>query len=327
MSLHTFITQKVDVAIMECGIGGEYDATNVISDPRVCAITSLGIDHQALLGQSLPEIAWHKAGIMKNGVVCVSAPQREDALQVLRERSVERSAVLVEIADETVEALKNGKIVVGLKGAHQYVNAAVAVRVCQEWVEKFGKSGNDEGKSVIGSDDAVKTGLESAQWPGRAQTLKFEEEFGDQVVFYFDGAHTPESLTVCGEWFDTVLKSESGRNSDELLRPLTKVAQPFSHVIFCSNDSNKVVNASNTNFTVAKDKSQKVQLGNKESWERVSKGTQHEFAQVHMFDYVDEALAVAAAKNHGGNKITRVLVTGSMHLIGSVLTRCGAEML
>lgn len=65
MAFHVFMEEGVDVAILEVGIGGEYDATNVIDSPWVCGISSLGFDHQKMLGDTLPEIAWHKAGIMK----------------------------------------------------------------------------------------------------------------------------------------------------------------------------------------------------------------------------------------------------------------------
>ncbi len=66
MSLHAFVEEKVDAVIFEVGIGGEYDCTNIIEDPIVTGISSLGLDHQALLGETIGEIAWHKAGIMKS---------------------------------------------------------------------------------------------------------------------------------------------------------------------------------------------------------------------------------------------------------------------
>ena len=65
MALHVFLQEKVDVAIMEVGIGGEYDCTNLIKHPVVCGVTSLGLDHTSILGTTLEKIAWHKAGIFK----------------------------------------------------------------------------------------------------------------------------------------------------------------------------------------------------------------------------------------------------------------------
>jgi folylpolyglutamate synthase len=65
LAFHVFLQEKVDALILEVGLGGEYDATNVIADPVVCGMTALGFDHMAVLGQSIDLIAWHKAGIIK----------------------------------------------------------------------------------------------------------------------------------------------------------------------------------------------------------------------------------------------------------------------
>ena len=65
MAFHVFLREKVDVSIVEVGIGGEYDCTNILSQPVVCGISSLGYDHMNILGNSLGEIAWHKSGIFK----------------------------------------------------------------------------------------------------------------------------------------------------------------------------------------------------------------------------------------------------------------------
>ena len=65
MALHTYLSESVDCAIIECGIGGAYDSTNIIPKPAITGITSLGIDHVGVLGKTIEEIAWHKAGIMK----------------------------------------------------------------------------------------------------------------------------------------------------------------------------------------------------------------------------------------------------------------------
>ncbi len=85
-----FKRERVDVAVVEVGIGGEFDATNVLDAPVVCAVTALGHDHQAILGQTLSEIAWHKAGVFKPGVPAWTITQRPDAAQVLVDRALER---------------------------------------------------------------------------------------------------------------------------------------------------------------------------------------------------------------------------------------------
>jgi folylpolyglutamate synthase len=87
MALHTFIQEGVETAIIECGTGGEYDSTNILPQGSVTetGITSLGIDHVGMLGATIKEIAWHKAGIMKGGVPAFTVKQSPDAQRCSRE--------------------------------------------------------------------------------------------------------------------------------------------------------------------------------------------------------------------------------------------------
>ncbi|KAI8618281.1 Mur ligase [Chytriomyces sp. MP71] len=335
MSLHVFAKEKVDVAIMETGVGGEYDSTNVFPAPYVTTITSLGLDHQSLLGQTIDEIAWHKGGIMKPGVPCITSPQPASAMQILRNRSIERDIApaktipptstqyqLIEIDDKDISALRDTPL--GLKGDHQYINAAVAVASCSEWVSAYNARHGDWKVEYEAED--VKRGLGSAMWPGRSQTLTFPEF--PNATFHIDGAHTPESLEVCATWFNTIhpiypaernillFYCTGGRSPDDLLRPLMRVAQPFTHVIFCSIET-KVHNPSHTNHTVFKDTEMKAQRANAASWERVARGGVHAGAEVIVFGGLDDALAVVG---QGNGVRTNVFVTGSMYLVGTVLT-------
>ena len=124
-----FVEEAVDVLVLEVGLGGRLDATNVVSAPAVCGVTTLDFDHVELLGHTLPAIAAEKAGIFKPGVPAVTAPQRADALARLAEVAGEVGAPLY-VAD--VEALAarcaGGRPpVLGLEGAFQRTNAALAV--------------------------------------------------------------------------------------------------------------------------------------------------------------------------------------------------------
>lgn len=93
MAFEVFIEEKVDVAIVEVGIGGEYDCTNILRKVPVVGITSLGLDHTNLLGNTIESIAWNKAGIMKQGSKVFTVPQTEPSMKVLRERSVEKKVL------------------------------------------------------------------------------------------------------------------------------------------------------------------------------------------------------------------------------------------
>ena len=99
MALHCYLDAGVGTAVIECGIGGEYDTTNILERPLTTGITSLGIDHEAMLGDTIEDIAWHKSGIFKPGAPAFTAPQPEAALVVLQERAKERNAELYTVPE------------------------------------------------------------------------------------------------------------------------------------------------------------------------------------------------------------------------------------
>lgn len=101
---------QVDVVILEVGIGGEYDSTNVIEKPVACGITALGLDHVNVLGDTIDKIAWHKAGIIKPNVPAFAIEQPPEALKVIEERAKEKNAPLTILRDDQVENLKYIKI-------------------------------------------------------------------------------------------------------------------------------------------------------------------------------------------------------------------------
>uniref|UniRef100_A0A8D0G2G0 Folylpolyglutamate synthase n=1 Tax=Strix occidentalis caurina TaxID=311401 RepID=A0A8D0G2G0_STROC len=90
MAFHVFLQEKVDLAVVEVGIGGAYDCTNIIRAPVVCGVSSLGIDHVSILGDTMEKIAWQKGGIFKPGVPAFTVAQPERPLEVLRDRAQER---------------------------------------------------------------------------------------------------------------------------------------------------------------------------------------------------------------------------------------------
>jgi dihydrofolate synthase/folylpolyglutamate synthase len=163
-ALAHFAEQQVDVAVLETGMGGRLDATNVVS-PKVSVLTPIGLDHQQWLGNSLESIAAEKAGIIKPGCPAVSAPQPESVLRVFRETAHARNAEF-----EVITAPFEGTI--GLPGSHQKWNAALAARALEL-----------SGLPVSGAE--IARGFAAAQWPGRFQSL------GPDLVV--DGAHNPHA--------------------------------------------------------------------------------------------------------------------------------------
>ena len=194
MAFVWFARLGADFQVVEVGLGGRLDATNVVA-PRLCAITHISLDHVRTLGDTVELIAGEKAGIIKRGVPVVVAPQSEEALGVFRQVAAERSAPLIDVGSEKtwrrlscdltgqrfeLEGSSDVRTLqVPLLGAHQMENSATAVTA----VEALSGSG------VPISDDAIVWGLETVEWPARMQTFSRN---GRIVVA--DGAHNAHSV-------------------------------------------------------------------------------------------------------------------------------------
>ena len=175
-----FARQEVDVAVIEVGLGGRLDATNVCQ-PIVSVITSLSYDHMAVLGNTLSQIATEKGGIIKSGIPVVIAPQSEEARSVLVQIAEERDAPLTIIGDDinyirqsftlggqSVRIFSSNGIGpidldISLDGAHQVENAAVAYSVL--------KIAEKRGLEKL-SDQSISKGFKEVIWPGRFETLQ-----------------------------------------------------------------------------------------------------------------------------------------------------------
>ena len=195
MAFLHFVERGVDFAVLEVGLGGRLDATNVVS-PLVSVITSLSYDHTHILGHTLAQIAREKAGIIKRGVPVVSAPQPPEAMAVIEQVCREREAELVVVGrDWTWEAgeanLKGQwfKVAGGggqeasrsfwipLLGRHQLINATIVVAA----VEMLRRQG------VHIPEASVREGLRRVRWPGRLEVL------GRRPFLIVDCAHNADS--------------------------------------------------------------------------------------------------------------------------------------
>ncbi len=190
-----FKDRGADFQVMEVGLGGRLDATNVVK-PEVCAIASISMDHTEVLGDSLAQIAREKAGIIKPGVAVVCAPQPPEATAVIEEVCQQKRARLIMVGkDITWRAGQFGdsgqsfrikgtrgeyNLTVPLLGEHQLENAAVAV-AC---LEVLGASG-----ASVSSED-IAAGMSRVCWPGRLQIMQ------RSPLFVVDGAHNAESAAM-----------------------------------------------------------------------------------------------------------------------------------
>ena len=192
--------ERVEAAILEVGIGGEFDATNAVKNPVVCGINTLELDHCDILGETIQEIAWHKAGIMKRGVPVFTIPQQKsEAIEILRERAAEKGASLSFAAP--MEGYKNHeKLGIGAEVQHKLLNASLAVALCKEWLIKCRRI---EGAHFDLDDKFIK-GLTTVEQLGRNQTVNVNEN----LTFYLDGAHTNKSVQYALEWFESKVKGK-----------------------------------------------------------------------------------------------------------------------
>jgi dihydrofolate synthase/folylpolyglutamate synthase len=177
-----FAAANVELAVVEVGMGGRLDATNVLA-PLLSVITPIGLDHEAFLGSTVAAIAGEKAGIIKLGQrALVSSPQSEEARAVLRERAAAAGVELIEITPGDVAAAPPTP----LRGGHQRENAAVAAAVCA----RLGECG------FAVPPAEVARGFAAVDWPGRLETICADPEI------ILDGAHNPLAARALAAFLD-----------------------------------------------------------------------------------------------------------------------------
>lgn len=181
---------ELDVAIVEVGMGGRFDATNVIEKPTITAITSLTLEHVKFLGPTLADIAFHKAGIAKARVPLFSVPQPPEAHKVIERVILELESPLYTVDASWLEQWGLEKTRLSINGQHQRHNAALAVAICQEWFKQINI--DDECLDL----ERVKEALENTYWPGRHQIVETKDH-----TWFLDGAHTVESIEYAVHWF------------------------------------------------------------------------------------------------------------------------------
>ncbi|CAK9169157.1 unnamed protein product, partial [Ilex paraguariensis] len=209
LAFKIFAAEQVDVAIMEVGLSGKFDATNVVQTPTVCGISSLGYDHMEILaGNTLGEIAGEKAGIFKLGVPAFTVPQPDEAMCVLEEKASQLDVHLQVAAPLDINLL-NG-LHLGLDSEHQYINAGLAVALSSTWLQRTGHlEVNYLLQQTTSLPEQFIKGLTTAALQGRAQVVPDQLmgiESPGNLVFYLDGAHSPESMEVCAKWFSLAIK-------------------------------------------------------------------------------------------------------------------------
>ncbi|KAG8903833.1 Folylpolyglutamate synthetase, partial [Tulasnella sp. 403] len=193
VAYHYFLSVKVDATILEVGVGGYYDSTNIVPKPVVTGVTSLGLDHVSVLGNTLRDIAWQKGGIYKSGVPALTVDQPQEGMDMLREQATTRGASSFTIVPPLPEL---DGLRLGLAGSHQVSNANLAVNLVHQFLLARQQ---DVAPPFLPSlypaplPASYVSGLESARWPGRCQEVLDPKH--KHITWFLDGAHTVESLT------------------------------------------------------------------------------------------------------------------------------------
>ena len=184
-----FLDKKCDIVVIETGMGGSMDATNIIKTPVCAAITSISMDHMDQLGTSLEEIATNKAGIIKKGCFVVSAVQQPEAARVIEATAAEKDCSLCIADSKKATQIKYGltkqsfnygkykKLEIGVSGRYQIDNAVIAVEIIDALLTR--------GFPV--PEEALYEGLVRTKWPGRFEII------GQKPLFIVDGAHNEDA--------------------------------------------------------------------------------------------------------------------------------------
>lgn len=177
MAFHVFIGEHVDCAILEVGIGGEHDCTNVVRTTRTAGIAALGLEHTQMLGDTLAQIAWQKAGIAKRDCTVFSGRQPDECVAVLRERCAERGARLELPVPDWAEYRWDGcdgEMDDGMATNPMYrLNGSLAVQLCYDWMRQNGRYVPSGVGMLTEVSEPMVRGLRECRWPGRFQESRY----------------------------------------------------------------------------------------------------------------------------------------------------------
>ncbi len=282
-----FADTPADLLILETGLGGRYDASNIVAKPIMSVITPVDYDHKAFLGTDLSRIAWEKAGIIKAGCPVASAIQSDVPAGVIAEEAFALDAALHLLTLEHIAAMPVPK---SLVGTHQRANAALAALALTQ------------APGINMSQDAIERGSDAAVWPARLQKLSIgpvtQMVSGREV--WLDGGHNPHAARAIAKFLsaldgETVLVTAMMRNKDA-----TRYFEAFSghvaSIITCPN-------ADGHDGAVPREL----------AGFACSAGLNASFAQT-FEEAMEAATALAPA---------RILICGSLYLAGQVLAQNG----
>lgn len=336
LAFYTFIREKVDCAVMEVGIGGEYDPTNIIQNPVACGITAIHFDHINILGNTIEDIAWSKAGILKPKVPVFTIKQEQNAaIKMIKSRAIEKNCHLY-----ICESIKTN-YELGIRGSIQYSNASLACQLARYFLGSKSENLNESNSSArdesfLSTDldrlpDFYLRGLQNCSWPGRCQILTRES-----LTYFLDGAHTKESMENCISWFLShseelerdaykvlIINIIGERNKIEILRPLAKFQDKFKLIVFSTNKISRAKLDNTNSETFSKfqnDKSIENAKNNLNTWNTVTNNDLDKQKKCVLIPNALESIElVKKISPQDATKKTHVLITGSLHFVGAYI--------
>ncbi|HWQ97699.1 MAG TPA: 5-formyltetrahydrofolate cyclo-ligase [Clostridia bacterium] len=245
MAFLYFRQQKCDIVVLEVGLGGRLDATNVISVPELAILMNIGLEHTEVLGDTLQKIAAEKAGIIKRGGTIVFYPQLPSVESVFEEACIQQNATFVRadtgdilVREESLEGSvfdwkQRKQLRINLLGQHQIWNAVVALTAA----EQLGRKG-----WLIG-ESSIRNGLANTYWPARLEILN------EAPLFILDGAHNPQCVEMLEQIMQTLFHNRkvvflTGLLRDkDYLKMLNLISHRIKEVVCLTPDSERALPA------------------------------------------------------------------------------------
>lgn len=283
MAFLRFAEQKVDIALLETGLGGRLDATNVV-DPELCIITSISLDHTELLGETIAEIAGEKAGIIKEGKPVLIGKLPPEAEAVIRDIAQSRNAPVYSVVERFPDESQLPQT--NLEGSFQRWNAAVAIYATEILAEQFPITSTD--------------GLEHVEWAGRWQRIELA---GRTLIL--DASHNPEGAQMLDENLRKLIEQTgskpiivAGTLGEERGRSLMQAIAPHARELHLVEPKQPRATASKFLESCLPE--------------------DHEFAVAHrqLADILPKPNTCKI-----GNQGDTIVITGSLYLIGEALER------
>lgn len=301
MAFYYYNQEKVDFVALEVGLGGRYDATNVIDKPVVSAITSISLDHTGILGDTLAKIAFEKGGIIKEDCPTIVYPQQEEASEVIKNICAEKKSKYIECDFKNIEIKSsninsqiyncniNGKelrdLEIKLIGDHQIKNSIVGLNVIEYL--------NDIKITNI-SEENIRKGLLGTKWPGRI------EKISENPMFIIDGAHNEEGAKSLANSIDKYFENKNkilviGMLEDKDIDSVLDLLIPkFNKVITTTPDNPRAIDANKLK-------------------EKIERYNIEVTCKPNIKEAVDYALEIS-------NKDDVIISAGSLYMIGNVRT-------